>query len=89
MTTVTAGLGFARRARRARGLRFQRSPRSSRGRVSREGRAAMVPAAGAARVTFSRVRALAWVGGSWARRAERRARSHGGWRRVSTYVVAR
>ena len=32
---------------------------------------------------------LAWVGGSWARRAERRARSHGGWRRVSTYVVAR
>ena len=71
------------------GIPVAASPRSSRGRVSREGRAAMVSAAGAARVTFSRVRVLAWVGGSWARRAERRARSHGGWRRVSTYVVAR
>ena len=57
------------------GLGFQcSSPRSSRGRVSREGRAAMVPAWGAARVT-SRVRVLVRVGGSRARRAGARGRT--------------
>ena len=57
------------------GIPVAASPRSSCGRVSREGRAAMVSAWGAARVTFSRVRVLARVDGSWARRAERRARA--------------
>ena len=80
VTAVTAGLGFAQRARRASGLGFQRSPRSSRGRVSREGRAAMVSAWGAARVTFRGC--ACWLGpaGRWlgARRGARGRTAVGG-----------